>query len=189
MWASAPLAAINWAAEQSVEGANNLTASDFLTGSDRLSLRFYGSSIEDNDPGQPKNDATDGRMFNCNGAAIDNTTLLTLSLYVNSDGELICQDNMSDPVVMARNIESLQFRYRRASNLQGFVTADQIGAGNWPDVVAVEYALLAAMPSGQGVAALARTYQLLDVTLETAADRQVRQLVTGSIMLQNQPGE
>lgn len=187
--ARAPLSDINWRVEQSVEGGDNLTSSGLLAGSDRLSLRFYGSSINDNDPAQPNNLTADGRMFNCNGDVVGNDTLLTLSLFVNNSGELMCQDSMNNTVVMERNIESLQFRFRRASNQQGFVSADKIGADNWPDVVAVEYALLVAMPSGQGVQALPRTYQLLDTSITTAADRQVRQLLTGSMTLQNQQGE
>ena len=92
---------------------------------------------------------------------------------------------MGNSVVMDRNIESLQFRFRRSGNDEPFVTADNVGAANWASIVAVEFSVLASMPSGQRVEATARDYQLLDKSIDTAADRNLRQVLNGSITLRN----
>lgn len=181
-----PLPAANgWLKNQSVSGDNDLNTAGVMADTDRLRIRFRGSSVGDNDPAQSAVTTADGRMVNCNGTAIGNTQLLTVTLFVNTSNELICEDSMGNSVVMDRNIESLQFRFRRSGNDEPFVTADNVGAANWASIVAVEFSVLASMPSGQRVEATARDYQLLDKSIDTAADRNLRQVLNGSITLRN----
>ena len=174
-----------WAKNQSVRGENDLAVGGVMANTDRITLRFWGSSIGDNDPTQAAYTTTDGRMFSCNGTPVANTQLVAISLFVNGNGELICQDNIGPAIVMERNIESLQFRYRLSGPHDTFVTANTIAAADWPNVVAVEFSLLVAMPSGQGVQALARNYQLLDKQIAAAADRNIRRVLNGSITIKN----
>lgn len=62
-----------WAEGQSLFAQNNITGeAGILANTDRLTLRFWGSSISDNDPAQPNNQATDNRMFDCNGDPVSN---------------------------------------------------------------------------------------------------------------------
>lgn len=176
----------NWTEGQSLFAENNITSVTGLQdNSDRLTIRFWGSSISDNDPAQLTNQATDGRMFDCNGEAISNQNLVQITLYVNSSGDLICQDNRNHTVVMERNIASLQFRFRLAGTNQQFVTANVLTAATWPTVEAIEFGVLTTQASGQGVKATAKTYQILEQSVATAADNIIRQSLTGSITLKN----
>ena len=173
-----------WHKNQSVRGENDLAIAGVLASTDRLSLRFTGSSVGDNDPTQSSNQTSDGRMFDCNGGAVPNTQIVVVTLFVNTNGELRCQDSRGNSVVMERNIESLQFRYRVGTS-DAFVTANNVAAADWSNVVAVEFSLLVAMPSGQGVQALAKSYQVLDKSIAVAADRNLRQVLNGSITIKN----
>lgn len=180
------LSASKWTEGQSLFAENNISAvSGILDNTDRLTLRFWGSSISDNDPGQLNNQATDGRMFDCNGGFVTNQDLVQITLYVNSSGDLICQDNRNNTVVMERNIASLQFRFRRAGTNQQFVTANILTAATWPTVEAIEFGVLTTQASGQGVKAKARSYQILEQSVNAAADNLIRQSLTGSITLKN----
>jgi prepilin-type N-terminal cleavage/methylation domain-containing protein len=180
------LGANNWTKGQSLFAENNITGvTGLLDNSDRLTLRFWGSSISDNDPAQLANQATDSRMFDCNGEAVSNQNLVQITLYVNSSGDLICQDNRNHTVVMERNIASLQFRFRRAGTNQQFVTANVLTAATWPTVAAIEFGVLTTQASGQGVKATARSYQILEQNVNAAADNLIRQSLTGSITLKN----
>ena len=180
------LSASKWAEGQSLFAENNISAvAGILDNTDRLTLRFWGSSISDNDPAQLANQATDGRMFDCNGAFVTNQDLVQITLFVNSSGDLICQDNRNHTVVMERNIASLQFRFRRAGTNQQFVTANELTAATWPTVEAIEFGVLTTQASGQGVKATARSYQILEQRVNTAADNLIRQSLTGSITLKN----
>ena len=175
-----------WAEGQSLFAENNVTGvTGVMANTDRLTLRFWGSSISDNDPAQPTNQATDNRMFDCNGEPVSNQDLVQLTLYVSSAGELICKDNRSHTVVMERNIESLQFRFRRSGTNQQFVTANTLTAAMWPSVDAIEFGVLTTQASGQGVKATAKTYQILEQSVDAAADKLIRQSLTGSITLKN----
>ena len=174
-----------WVKNQGVLGENDLAESGVMADTDRISLRFWGSSVGDNDPTQTADLTSDGRMFSCNGTTVANTQLVMVSLFVNDNGELICQDNIGHAIVMERNIESLQFRYRLSGAHDAFVTANNIAAADWPNVVAVEFSLLVAMPSGQSVQALAHNYQLLDKSIAAAADRNIRRVLNGSITIKN----
>lgn len=180
------LSASKWTQGQSLFAENNITGvSGLLSNSDRLTLRFWGSSISDNDPAQPNNQGTDGRMFDCNGGFVTNQDLVQITLYVNSSGDLICQDNRNHSLVMERNIASLQFRFRRAGTNQQFVTANVLTAATWPTVEAIEFGVLTTQASGQGVKAKARSYQILEQSVNAAADNLIRQSLTGSITLKN----
>lgn len=175
-----------WAQNQSVRGENDLTVTGVKTDTDRLTLRYRGSSVGDNDPASSAVMTADERMFDCIGNPVASTQLVEVVLYVNTNNELICDDNQNAPVVLERNIESLQFRYRLLDDLQPFVTAADItSATDWTNVVAVEFSLLSASPSGQSVKALQRDYILLDKTVTKAADKNLRQVLTGSITLKN----
>jgi len=182
----ASLGANNWTQGQSLFAENNITGVTGLQeNSDRLTLRFWGSSISDNDPGQLNNQTTDGRMFDCIGEPVSNQNLVQITLYVNSSGDLICQDNRNHTVVIERNIASLQFRFRRAGTNQQFVTANVLTAATWPTVAAIEFGVLTTQASGQGVKATARSYQILEQNVNAAADNLIRQPLTGSITLKN----
>jgi prepilin-type N-terminal cleavage/methylation domain len=178
-------ATATWAQNQSIHGENDLTT-EVKADTDRLTLRYRGSSVGDNDPANVAVMTADERMFDCIGNPVASTQLVEVVLYVNTSNELICDDNQNDPVVMEQNIESLQFRYRLSDDLQPFVTAADItNATDWANVVAIEFSLLAASPSGQSVQALQRDYILLDKTVTKAADKNLRQVLTGSITLKN----
>jgi prepilin-type N-terminal cleavage/methylation domain-containing protein len=180
------LSANTWAEGQSLFAENNLTMTGVLANTDRLVLRFWGSSISDNDPAQPSNQSSDNRMFDCNGDFKTNQNLVTVTLFVNNQNQLICQDNQAHTVVMEDNVESLQFRFRRVGTNQQFVPANIITAASaWATVDAVEFGVLTRQNSGQGVKANAKNYNILDQVVNSAADRWVRQSLTGSITLKN----
>lgn len=178
-------AANGWLRGQGLRGEDGLTASGLLSGSDRLSLRFYGASVADNDPTKPNNMASDGRMSDCSGNPVSQQQLITLQLYVDASGQLICADNVNAPVVMARNIQSFQLRYLTNATGATFQPASALASTDWTAVTAVEFAMLAALPSGQSVAAQSKTWQVLDQSVTTATDRLMRQVLAGSVTVRN----
>ncbi|MCD8548146.1 MAG: PilW family protein [Aeromonadaceae bacterium] len=180
---------VSWALGQSVEGSNDLTSTGTaLAGTDVLLMRFYGSSIEDNDSNAPSitADDPDGFLFDCSGNAMNNQKLVTLSLYVSPTKQLICADDQGNTQVLASGIESLQFRFLPDTSGASFVTADNIT--NWSGVMAVEYAFLASAASGQGIQSASQSYQLLDKSVTAGGDRLLRQVFSGNITLHNQGG-
>ncbi|GAA4499354.1 hypothetical protein GCM10023095_19360 [Pseudaeromonas paramecii] len=176
---------VSWTLGQSVSGSNDLASSGTaLAGTDVLLMRFYGSSKSDNDGGTDT--SADGFLFDCSGNAMNNQKLVTLSLYVSPNKQLICADNQGNSQVLANDIESLQFRFLPDTTGASFVTADNIT--NWSGVIAVEYAFLASAASGQGIQSASQSYQLLDKTVTAGGDRQLRQVFSGNITLHNQGG-
>lgn len=175
----------SWLAGQGLLGDDGLAGSGFLAGSDRLTVRFYGASVADNDPSRPTATQSDGRLTDCSGNTVSRLQLVILQLYVDSSGQLICADNLNSPVVMAQNIQSLQLRYLTSTTGATFQPASSITGSAWKNVIAVEFAMLAANPSGQQVAAKARQWQVLDQQVNSPADRMMRQLLAGSVSLRN----
>ena len=176
--------AISWSAEQAVYGENDLIGSSTaLDDTDVLLLRFYGSSTKDNDDGGSDTTA-DGFLFDCSGNAISNQTLVTISLYVNPDEELVCADDQGHTQVLASGVESLQFRFLPDTTGASFVAASSIS--DWTGVIAVEYAFLASTASGQGIQSASQSYQLLDKSVTAGGDRLLRQVFSGNITLHNQ---
>lgn len=178
--------ATDWLAGQGIKGDDALAGSGFLAGSDRLTVRYFGASVADSDPKQPTDTTGDGRMTDCRGNSVSREQLVVLQLYVNSSGQLICADNVDTaPVVMAEHIQSFQLRYLTSAAGATFQPASAISGSAWKNVIAVEFAMLAAYPSGQQVPAQSRQWQLLDQTVNTPADRLMRQVLAGSVSLRN----
>jgi len=172
---------VSWTLGQSVSGSNDLASSGTaLAGTDVLLMRFYGSSIKDNDSNAASStaDKPDGFLFDCSGNAMNNQKLVTLSLYVSPTKQLICADDQGNTQVLANDIESLQFRFLPDTTGASFVTADNIT--NWSGVMAVEYAFLASAASGQGIQSASQSYQLLDKSVTAGGDRLLRQVFSGN---------
>jgi len=89
-------------------------------------------------------------------------------------------------------IESLQILYgvTDGTNLQAqrYVTADQVGAGNWNDVVSVRIAMLGQTPDQVNFETDTKTYYLAGTIVDDtvhAADKRLRQVYTSTIKIRN----
>lgn len=177
----------SWASGQAVFGEDNLVGdSTAMNNTDRLSFRFYGSSIGDNNPTDSSNTDTDQRMFDCGGHFLTNQDLVQISLYVDPDGNLTCADSNNNKTVLLSGVENLQFRYRMSGASQQFQSASNISsASGWGTVTAVEYGVLISENSGQNIQSPSGSLTLLNETVQTPADAKVRQPILGCVALKN----
>lgn len=177
----------NWSSSQVIRGENDVADnSQIKSGSDSLSVRYFGSSKEDHVPrGSAGDVSADSRMLDCAGGAVSNQQLIELSLYVDSQNQLVCEDNNDNRVVIQSEVEALEFRYKTSDAQAGYRNASQLDAGDWLDIRAVEYGILLSENSGQGQSGQAREIKLLDKTIVTARDNNLRQFSSGTIMVRN----
>ena len=138
---------------QIISGANNISGTGLQTGSDQISLRFFGAAISSATP-----DIADNTIFDCTGEGISESDTaagpVVVKIYVSDDNKLMCWDSghPNEPQVMAENVETLQFRYMPAGS-NAFATADNIPATSWSNINRIEFGFLLAEPTAQGTTA------------------------------------
>lgn len=161
----------SWAKTQVIRADNNLTAASMKSGSDMLQLRFIG----------------DGALiYNCAGNVVAAQTLWYVSIYVNSSSQLICSDTDST-TVLDENVETLQLLFTSSTTPSTLLRADEVtSASAWLTVTRLSYGLLLAEKNVPAASAVnTQSYQILDQTINSANDSQLRQPITESLLLRN----
>lgn len=173
-------------ADQIISGANNISGSGVLSGSDQISIRFFGAAISSATPA-----VADNTIFDCSGEGISETATaaapVIVKIYVSDHNKLMCWDSNhpAEPQVMAENVETLQFRYMPASS-NAFATANNIPATSWSEISRVEFGFLLTEPTAQGATATkTTTYQLLDQSYTKNNDK-LRQPFSEVLFIRNQ---
>ena len=171
---------------QIISGANNISGTGLQTGSDQISLRFFGAAISSATP-----DIADNTIFDCTGEGISESDTaaapVVVKIYVSDDNKLMCWDSghPNEPQVMAENVETLQFRYMPAGS-NAFATADNIPATSWSNINRIEFGFLLAEPTAQGAtASRTTTYQLLGESYTKDNDK-LRQPFSEVLFIRNQ---
>lgn len=159
----------NWAQDQIIMGSND---------GQRLKVRFYGSSIEDDLIGAGTRQAN-GYVLDCRGIGVPNDVQLELEFFVQNNAQngqngLVCrqnilvgagnpnfdnnftaqQDFVIDPTV--RRLEILYGASVPGMNNTGYwrandIIANNAGAPNWDNITNIRYALVTSVDTGQRV--------------------------------------
>lgn len=178
---------VTWLEGQVIAGFDNSSGKPSIKdGTDTISLRFYGSSLADTNSGS-NSESADGSIFNCQGDWVPAGTYMVVTIYVDPNNNLMCKDSLhTTPLIMESGVENLQFRYKLKGDNTIFSTAFPAGNANWKQTLMIEYALLLTKPYRQGMLNNQTSFTLLDQPVSSAADSQLRQVLTGSSMLRNQ---
>ena len=180
---SGSYATAKFAAGQFISGIENFPVSETnrATGSDEIRLRFFGAAASSAVPA-----VADNTIFDCLGQGVSesNANPITLSIFVSRANDLICRDSLNNnDVIMAQNVESLQFRYMPLNG--SFFRADEMTAAQWLTLNRVEFGLLISEPTSQGVVSgVTTSYQLLDTTQTKSNDR-LRQVFSQMVYIRN----
>lgn len=194
---------------QECGGVKNNMKSKFATrdgdgdNSDFISVRFLGDDKLFMDA------AGDPLLKDCRVgmAANMNASLIYNAFYVDDDNKTRDSNNVFVPILYAvgsnltvgsiendsqpvvNGVENIQFQYGIDADGNGtadeFKKADDVGAGNWEQVVSIKVALLVRSLGNVLEANSVRTYNLLDATVTTPADRYQRAVYTTTIQLRN----
>lgn len=110
------------------------------------------------------------------------------ALDANTGGTLA----VGTPLELVGGIENLQILYGVTNGIslqaQKYVTADQVGAGNWNNVVSVRVALLSQTPDQVNFENDTKDYYLAGTVIDDTvhgADRRLRQVYTSTIKIRN----
>ncbi len=165
------IASGSWLKGQVVRADNNLTTAGFKSGSDRLQLRFLG----------------DGSLvFNCAGGTVPAQSLWNVSLYVDGDEQLICADANGN-TVLDQGVETLQLQFSNPAAPSSQLRADQVSSSAlWLTINRLSYGLLLTEAQTPTTGVLnGSSYQILDQSVSSANDSQLRQPLTESLVLRN----
>ena len=173
------------------------TQDAFNANGDAISVRFLG---DDN----LFTDAAGGNLpEECwvGNAASMEASMIYNAFHVDNDGTTRDSNNVFVPILYAvgsnvnnrqpivNGVENIQFQYGIDTNDNGaadsYKKADDVGAGNWDQVVSIKVALLVRSLGMVLDANSVRTYNLLDATVTTPADRYQRAVYTTTIQLRN----
>lgn len=161
----------SWVKGQVIRADNNLTSASMKSGSDMLQLRFIG----------------DGALiYNCAGNVVSAQMLWYVSIYVNSNSQLICSDTNST-TVLDENVETLQLLFTSSTTPSTLLRADEVtSASAWLTVTRLSYGLLLAEKNVAAASGInTQSYQILDQSINSANDSQLRQPITESLLLRN----
>jgi prepilin-type N-terminal cleavage/methylation domain-containing protein len=151
----------NWAQDQIIMGSND---------GQRLKIRFYGSSIEDDLIGAGTRQAN-GYVLDCRGIGVPNDVQLELEFFVDANNGLVCSQNIlvggnanfddqfvpGDQFVIDSTVKRLEILYGASvpgMNNTGYWRAAAInvaGGPNWNNVTNIRYALVTSVDTGQRV--------------------------------------
>ena len=173
------------------------TRDAFNANGDAISVRFLGDNnlFTDAAGGSLPNECRVGNAANMNASLIYN------AFHVDNDGTTRDNNNVFVPILYAvgsnvnnrqpivNGVENIQFQYGIDTNDNGaadsYKKAGDVGAGNWDQVVSIKVALLVRSLGNVLEANSVRTYNLLDATVTTPADRYQRAVYTTTIQLRN----
>lgn len=153
----------NWAQDQIIMGSND---------GQRLKVRFYGSSIEDDLIGAGTRQAN-GYVLDCRGIGVPNDVQLELEFFVDDNNGLVCSQNIlagsnanfddqfdsGDRFVIDPTVRRLEILYGASvpgMNNTGYwrandIIANNAGAPNWDNITNIRYALVTSVDTGQRV--------------------------------------
>ncbi|QTR55308.1 PilW family protein [Thiothrix unzii] len=188
-------------------GKNNLQDATDFTGrgtrdafnanGDAISVRFLGDNnlFTDAAGASLPDECRVGKAANMNASLIYN------AFHVDNDGTTRDSNNVFVPILYAvgsnwdnrqpivNGVENIQFQYGIDGDGNGtadrFANATNVGAANWEQVVSIKVALLVRSLGNVLEANSVRTYNLLDATVTTPADRYQRAVYTTTIQLRN----
>jgi prepilin-type N-terminal cleavage/methylation domain-containing protein len=161
----------SWAQDQIIMGSRD---------GQRLKIRFYGSSIEDDLIGSGTTQAN-GYVLDCRGIGVPNAVQLELEFYVNPNSGLVCSQNIlvgagnanfdsnftaQQEFVIDSTVRRLEVLYGvsiPSSNTTGYYSAEAInavGAPDWNNVTNIRYALVTSVDTGQRVVSTPNNTQL-----------------------------
>ena len=110
---------------QVIVGTDNSTAGGVLAGTDTIQLRYMGSAST--------------AIPDCQGNAVNATTIVTIRMFVNEDNELVCTVDGGSEEVLIEDIGDLQLTYGVDTNndnsVDSYVTAAAVT--DWLDPVSV----------------------------------------------------
>lgn len=178
--AGASPAGWQWAAGQIIQGTtSSAVMTDEKLNSDIIVVRFSG--------------AVQGGMVSCNGSdytiAANTAPFITtneITLYVNTNNELVCQDNDNAIQVLDENVEFLELLYGTADNTTRYFTA--AGVTDWSTVNRIKIGLLISEGVEGNALTNSTNYTIFNRTISAANDTHFRKVVMETVLIGNQGG-
>ena len=162
-----------WASGQILQGTtSSAVMTDEKNGSDIIAVRFSG-------------EAQVG-IVSCDGTNLMANAINEITLYVNNNDQLMCQDNNNAALLLDENVEFLELLYGTSDNTTRYFTASDVV--DWSNVNRIKVGLLLSQPVAGNSLTNSNTYTLLNRTISAANDTNFRTVVMETVLVTNQGG-
>lgn len=167
----------NWSEGQVLRGFNAVSSgmatgvTNPLDNSDIVTVRFSG--------------AAEG-IFGCNGDQITSLDEHEITLYVNTDNELICDNGITEEI-LDNQIDNLRLLYglSDSNSYQYFTAAEIENNKKWNAVNRVKVGLLVSQQVQANHLNNSQIYQLFDRDISAANDTNYKKVITETVLIRN----
>lgn len=169
-----------WIQGQILRGFNNVSSGtvtgieDPKMGSDIAVIRYLGDTTG---------------IFSCDGSEVTSQDEQVMTLYVNTNSELICIDGAvgAEAEILDENIDNLRLLYGISEDASyQYFTATQIdSANNWNIVNRVKVGLLVSQNVRGNHLENEQRYRLFDREISAANDTNYRKAITETVLIRN----
>ena len=163
-----------WERGQILQGAiNNGVILDEKADSDILVLRFSGAS--------------QSGIVSCDGTNLLTDTTHEVTIYVNNNNQLMCQDNNDAALLLDDNVEFLELLYGTTDNASRYFSANDVSDWNTVDRIKIGLLLSQEVAMNNGLKN-SNSYTIFNKTIVAANDSNYRSVVMETVLISNQGG-
>ena len=163
-----------WKRGQVLQGiVNSGVIADEKADSDILVLRFSG--------------ATQSGIVSCDGTDLLTDTTHEVTIYVNNNNQLMCQDNNNTALLLDENVEFLELLYGTTDNASRYFSASDVSDWNTVDRIKIGLLLSQEVAMNNGLTNNT-SYTIFNQTIAAANDTNYRSVVMETVLISNQGG-